>query len=78
MDLKRSRGATMKLTDIAIKKAKAHDGQLKLFDGGGLFLLVEPTGGKLWRYKYYYNGAERKLAIGESVANMEYLYTTAS
>jgi integrase len=55
----------MKLTDMAIRKAKATERPLKLFDGGGLFLLVEPTGGKLWRYRYRFGGAERKLSIGK-------------
>jgi len=57
--------ATLKLTDIAIKRAKPSEGALKLSNGGGLFLLVEPSGGKLWRYKYRFNGAERKLALGK-------------
>ena len=57
--------ATLKLTDITIKRAKPSEGAYKLSDGGGLFLQVEPTGGKLWRYKYRFNGAERKLALGK-------------
>jgi integrase len=35
-----------------------------LFDGKGLFLLVKPTGAKLWRVKYRYGGKERLYAIG--------------
>lgn len=42
----------MALTDTAIRKAKPGDKPVKMFDGGGLFLLVQPTGGKLWRFKY--------------------------
>ena len=30
----------------------------------GLFLLVTPTGGKLWRLKYRFGGTEKLLAIG--------------
>lgn len=37
---------------------------LKLFDGGGLFLLVKPNGAKHWRLKYRFNGAEKLLALG--------------
>lgn len=37
---------------------------LKLFDGGGLFLLVTPTGGKLWNFKYRFEGKEKKLSLG--------------
>jgi integrase len=37
---------------------------VKLFDGGGLFLLVTPTGGKLWRFKYRFDGKEKTLYLG--------------
>jgi len=39
----------MALTDTAIRNAKAKDKPYKLGDTGGLFLLVQPSGGKLWR-----------------------------
>ncbi|MFN5173509.1 MAG: Arm DNA-binding domain-containing protein [Holosporaceae bacterium] len=39
----------MPLTQVAIKNAKADDKAVKLFDSGGLFLLVQPAGGKWWR-----------------------------
>ena len=54
----------MALTDVKIRNAKASDKQVKLFDGGGLFLLVVPAGGKLWRLKYRYEGKEKLLALG--------------
>jgi hypothetical protein len=37
----------------------------KLFDGGGLYLEVTPTGSKLWRLKYRFLNTEKKLCIGE-------------
>jgi integrase len=37
---------------------------LKLFDGGGLFLLVKPNGAKFWRLKYRFGGVEKLLALG--------------
>lgn len=37
---------------------------LKLFDGGGLFLLVKPSGAKHWRLKYRFGGVEKLLALG--------------
>ena len=40
------------LTDLKVRSAKSTDRDWKLSDGGGLFLLVKPTGGKLWRWKY--------------------------
>ena len=52
------------LSEIQISKAKADSKEYKLFDGGGLFLLVTPTGGKLWHLKYRYNGKEKKLTFG--------------
>ncbi|KFG91874.1 Symbiosis island integrase [Sphingobium herbicidovorans NBRC 16415] len=54
----------MALTDIAIKAAKAKEKPYKMGDAGGLFLLVQPTGGKLWRLKYRIEGKEKKLALG--------------
>ena len=53
-----------KLTDSAIKNIKPAEKPIKMFDGGGLFLLVTPAGGKLWRQKYRVDGKERLLAHG--------------
>lgn len=52
------------LTDTQTKKAKASDKDYKLFDGGGLFLLVTKSGGKLWRLKYLFDGKEKLISIG--------------
>ncbi|MDE2382810.1 MAG: integrase arm-type DNA-binding domain-containing protein [Xanthomonadaceae bacterium] len=54
----------MPLTDVAIRKAKPADKPQRLFDGGGLYLEVAPTGGKLWRWKYRHGGKEKRLALG--------------
>lgn len=54
----------MALTDVAIKNAKAREKPYKMGDAGGLFLLVQPSGGKLWRLKYRVDGREKKLGIG--------------
>lgn len=56
--------ATMPLTNIQIKSAKPKDKDYKLFDGGGLFLLVANTGGKRWRLKYRFNNKEKVIALG--------------
>ena len=58
--------ATMKyvLTDTAVKNAKPKSKPYKVADGGGLYLLVSPTGAKLWRYKYRIAGKEGTYAIG--------------
>ncbi len=52
------------LSDVEIKKAKPQEKPHKLFDGGGLYLLVTPTGGKLWNLKYNFSGKEKKLSFG--------------
>jgi len=39
----------MKLSDVNVKKAKPGDKARKMFDGGGLYIQIESTGGKLWR-----------------------------
>lgn len=54
----------MPLTDVAIRNAKPRDKPYKVGDTLGLFLLVQPSGGKLWRVKYRIDGKEKKLAIG--------------
>jgi integrase len=54
----------MALSDIVIRNAKPGAKPVKLSDGGGMFLLVTPTGGKLWRLKYRIDGREKLLAIG--------------
>ncbi len=52
------------LTELQVRKAKAASKQTTLFDGGGLFLLVTPSGGKLWRFKYRHAGKENMLSFG--------------
>jgi integrase len=52
------------LTDMQVIKMKARGKQITLFDGGGLFLLMTPSGGKLWRLKYRYESKEKLLSLG--------------
>ena len=54
----------MPLTDVKVRTIKPLPKPFKLADGGGLFLLVQPTGSRWWRYKYRYNGKEKLLALG--------------
>jgi integrase len=54
----------MALSDIAIRNAKPQAKPYKISDSGGLFLLVVPTGGKLWRYSYRFDGKQKTLALG--------------
>ena len=55
---------TKPLTDKEIKAAKPQSKTYKLFDGGGLFLSVPPSGQKRWRLKYRFNGKEKLLSLG--------------
>ncbi len=52
------------LSDTRVKNAKLASKDYKLFDGGGLYLLVTSTGGKLWHLKYRFGGKEKKLTFG--------------
>jgi integrase len=53
-----------KLTDTAIRTAKGREKPYKLTDGGGLYVLVKPDGGRYWRYNYQYAGVDRTMALG--------------
>jgi len=68
----------MRLTELRTKYAKATDKPLKISDGGGLFLLVQPNslkadkkdkrvikhGAKYWRLAYRFDGKQKTLALG--------------
>lgn len=52
------------LTDTAVRKSKPGATPLKLTDGHGLYLHVAPSGGKLWRYTYRWQGKQKLMALG--------------
>lgn len=52
------------LSDRKCQTAKPLDRVVKLSDGDGLQLWIMPTGGKLWRFAYRYDGKQKLLAIG--------------
>jgi integrase len=54
----------MSLTHSAVVGAKTQEKPYKLYDERGLFLLVKPSGARLWRFKYLYGGTEKLLALG--------------
>lgn len=54
----------MKLKATQIKAAKPKEKDYKLFDGEGLFLLVQKNGSRHWRMKYRFLKKEKLLAIG--------------
>jgi integrase len=55
----------MALTDTAIRGAKPGSKPYKVYDREGLFLLVNPSGSKLWRWRYRFDGKEKLMALGE-------------
>ncbi len=52
------------LTNIAIKALKPASKPYKKSDGGGLFILVQPNGGKTWRFAYRFEGKQKLLSGG--------------
>lgn len=54
----------MPLSDTAIRNAKAGSKPVKLSDGGGLFLLLNPNGSRWWRFKYRFGGKEKLISLG--------------
>lgn len=53
-----------KLTDTAVRNAKAGPKPRKMADGSGLYLIVTPAGGRWWRLKYRFEGKEKLLSLG--------------
>lgn len=54
----------MSLSDTAIRKIKPTGKSFKVADERGLHLLVTPSGGKLWRLKYRFEGKEKLISFG--------------
>ncbi|WP_136525391.1 tyrosine-type recombinase/integrase [Geomonas ferrireducens] len=52
------------LSDLQVSRAKTQGKQVTLFDGGGLFIVLTPAGGKLWRFKYRFGGKDKLLSLG--------------
>jgi len=55
---------TDKLTDARCKAAKPREGAYKLFDGGGLALVVLTSGARSWRLFYRVDGAAKTMTLG--------------
>ena len=47
-----------------MREAKPRAKKIKMFDERGLFLLISPSGGKWWRFRYDFNGKENLLSLG--------------
>lgn len=55
----------MALNVAEIRALRPKTTPFKLADERGLFLLVQPSGAKLWRLKYRFRGVEKKLSLGQ-------------
>jgi integrase len=55
---------TNELTDVKVRNAKPGLKPRKLFDGRGLFLLVTPSAGRWWRFKYRFCAKAKTLSLG--------------
>lgn len=60
---KKSNRRSYKLTDSALRGAKPSEATYKLSDGRGLYCEISPTGSKLWRINYRFNGKQRTLYL---------------
>lgn len=54
----------MALSDVKIRSLKARGKIYKVSDDRGLFLEVNPTGSKLWRFRYLLHGKDKRIALG--------------
>lgn len=52
------------LTDTKIRATKPRPKAYKLTDNNRLFLFVSPTGGKLWRWSYRFDGKQKVMSFG--------------
>jgi hypothetical protein len=54
----------MALTEVKVRNAKPAEKPIKLTDGGGMHLLIQPSGSKYWRLQYRFAGKQKMLALG--------------
>ena len=54
----------MPLNDAKLRNLKPKAKTYKVSDSGGLYIEVTPTGSRLWRLKYRFEGREKRLSFG--------------
>ncbi len=54
----------MPLTNVDIRNARPKEKPYKLYDGGGLYLLVAASGGKWWRFDYRIGKKRKTVSLG--------------
>ena len=62
----------MALTAAVINQAKPGDKRYMLKDENGLYLEISPTGKKLWRVRYWFQGKENRVGIGAYGLNFQF------
>ena len=55
----------MPLADVTVRSAKPKATAYRLADAAGLYLLVSPSGGKLWRWNYRFDGKQKTMSLGK-------------
>lgn len=54
-----------KLTKSAINALESEEKMYRRFDGGGLYVQVEPNGARYWRLAYRFDGKPKTLSFGK-------------
>lgn len=54
----------MALSDTKVRALKPRDKLYKVSDDRGLYLEVRPNGSRLWRYRYFLHGKDKRIALG--------------
>ena len=53
----------MALSEVKLRSLKARDKAYQESDGGGMFVEVSPSGGKVWRLRYRLFGKQEKVSL---------------
>jgi hypothetical protein len=56
--------STNRLTASQVKSARPSERDIKLSDGGGMFLLINTKGGKAWQLSYRFGGKQKTISLG--------------
>ena len=64
-DVLTHKGLTHMLTDTKLRSLKPRQSVYRIADSGGLAIEVRPSGARLWRYRFRYNGKASMAALGE-------------
>ena len=57
--------SSAKLSDLKIKALKPKEKVYRILDADRLYIEVRPSGAKVWRFKFVFNGKESSMSLGE-------------